>query len=165
MRNWRFFAVKTVLTRAIDRKSASRFAENARTEGRSEGYEQARLELSQSKSFKIGRGNNGYSQKDVGRYLSNNPPDRAILDARCPYFLSVFSVACGGGSRVKRKRKRRSSSFSAKTVQAGKRAPIPFTMKHRDYLGRVGSQLQRRRPLRNHQTIRNCINAKYALKR
>lgn len=81
MRNWRFFTVKTVLTRAIDRKSASRFAENARTEGRSGGYEQARLELSQSKSFKIGRGNNGYSQKDVGRYLSNNPPDRAILDA------------------------------------------------------------------------------------
>lgn len=81
MRNWRFFAVKTVLTRAIDRKSASRFAENARTEGRSEGYEQARLELSQSKSFKIGRGNNGYSQKDVGRYLSNNPLDRAIPDA------------------------------------------------------------------------------------
>lgn len=58
---------QTVLTRAIDRKSASRFAENARTEGRSEGYEQARLELSQSKSLKIGGGNNGYSQKDVGR--------------------------------------------------------------------------------------------------
>lgn len=46
---------QTILTRAIDQELASRFAENARTEGRSEGYEQARLELSQSKSFKICR--------------------------------------------------------------------------------------------------------------
>lgn len=37
-------------------------------------------------------------------------------------------------------------SFSAKTVQAGKWLKNPFTMKNRDYLGRVGSQPQRRRP-------------------
>ena len=58
---------QTVLTRAIDRKSASKFAENARTEGRSEGYEQARLEFLQSKSFKIGRAITAIPRRLLGR--------------------------------------------------------------------------------------------------
>lgn len=58
---------QTVLARAIDRESALRFVEKARTEGRLEGYEQARLELSQSKSFKIGRAITAIPRKLLGR--------------------------------------------------------------------------------------------------
>lgn len=57
---------QTVLTRAIDQELASRFAENARTEGRSEGYEQARLEFLQSQSFKIGRAITAIPRKMLG---------------------------------------------------------------------------------------------------
>lgn len=49
------FYRQTILTRAVDRKSASRFVENVRMEGRSGGRERARLELLQSRSCKIGR--------------------------------------------------------------------------------------------------------------
>ncbi len=58
---------QTVLARVVGRESASRFAENARTEGCSEGYEQARLELLQSKSFKIGRAMTAIPRKLLGR--------------------------------------------------------------------------------------------------
>lgn len=58
---------QTVLARVVGRESASRFAGNARTEGRSEGYEQARLELLQSKSFKIGRAITAIPRKLLGR--------------------------------------------------------------------------------------------------
>lgn len=58
---------QTVLARAIDRESALRFAEKARAEGRLEGYEQARLELSQSRSFKIGRAITAIPRKLLGR--------------------------------------------------------------------------------------------------
>lgn len=58
---------QTVLARVVGRESASRFAENARTEGCSEGYEQARLELLQSKSFKIGRAITAIPRKLLGR--------------------------------------------------------------------------------------------------
>lgn len=58
---------QTVLVRAADWESALRFAEKARTEGRLEGYEQARLELSQSRSFKIGRAITAIPRKLLGR--------------------------------------------------------------------------------------------------
>ena len=58
---------QTVLARAIDRESALRFAEKARAGGRLEGYEQARLELSQSRSFKIGRALTAIPRKLLGR--------------------------------------------------------------------------------------------------
>ena len=58
---------QTVLTRAIDRKSASRFAENVRMEGRSGGRERARLELLQSRSCKIGRAITAVPGRLLGR--------------------------------------------------------------------------------------------------
>lgn len=61
------FYRQAVLTRAINWKSASRFVENVRMEGRSGGHEQARLELSQSKSFKIGRAITAIPRKLLGR--------------------------------------------------------------------------------------------------
>ena len=66
-------------------------------------HERARLELLQGRSFKIDRA--GCSQKAAGkvvaRWLSGSSDSGCVM----PVFPRRFSVACGGGSRVKKKEK------------------------------------------------------------
>lgn len=90
-------------------------------------------------------------------YVSNRISDLLLVKVWCRFAIFDSDVCIGILSAVRQEKRalrgRRLPPifpFSAKTVQAGKRAPIPFTMKHRDYLGRVECQPQRHRPLRNH---------------